>query len=137
MKWHGRQLIALAAIGIGSLGPVAAQQVIQVIQNVHVVGQIAHGGTASTNDGREHLLVGVKLATPLEGGIDRIEAVVTHNEPSEKIRTSISINSGGARNAGSIDLSCPSVKVVSANGKKLALADDCTFNRYEGPVVSD
>ena len=137
MKLHSRPFAVLAAIGIGSIGPVAAQQVVQVINNVHVVGKIAHGGTASTNDGKEHLLVGVKLATPLEGGIDRIEAVVTHNEPSEKIAMSIALYSGGAKNAGSIDLSCPSVKVVSANGKKMALADDCTFNRYEGPVAPD
>lgn len=81
--------------------------------------------------------MGVKLAKPLEGGIDRIEAVVTHNEPSEKIRMSISIYSGGVPNAGTIDLTCPAVRILVANGKKIALADDCAFNHYEGPVVSD
>jgi hypothetical protein len=129
----------LVAIGIASIGPVGAQQVkvIQVFQNVHVVGTVAHGGTGSGDDGKEHLLVGVELAKPLEGGIDRVEALVTHNEPSEKIQTSITLSAGKAKSA-TIDLSCPSVKVITAGGShKLALGDDCTFNRYDGPIVSD
>jgi len=136
MRLHGRQFTVLAAIGC-SIGPVAAQQVIQVIHDVHVAGKIAHGGSASAADGKQHLLVGVELAKPLEGGIDLVEAVVTHNEPAEKIKMSIAIYSGGVENAGTVDLSCPAVKIISANGKKHALADDCTFNRYDGPIVSD
>ena len=139
MKWQGSQVTVLIAIGIASIGQVAAQQVkvIQVFQNVHVVGRITHGGTGSGADGKEHLLVGVELAKPLEGGIDRVEAVVTHNEPTEKIQTSIGLSSGKARNA-TIDLSCPVVKVITAGGPhKMALGDDCTFNRYDGPVASD
>ena len=136
MKAEGTQLTVLIAIGC-CIGQAAAQQVVQVIHNVHAVGKIAHGGTASANDGKEHLLVGVKLAIPLEGGIDRIEAVVTHNEPSEKIRTSISLYSGGAQNAGNIDVTCPTVRILAANGKKMALGDDCTFNRYDGPIAPE
>ena len=139
MKWQGRRAIVLIAIGIASIGQVAAQQVkvIQVFQNVHVVGKVSHGGTGSGADGKEHLLVGVALAKPLDGGIDRVEAVVTHNEPSEKIQTSIGLSSGKAGNA-TIDLSCPAVKIITAGGPhKMALGDDCTFNRYDGPIASD
>ena len=33
---------------------------------------------------------------------------------------------------------CPSVKVITVGGSdKMALGDDCTFNRYDGPIVSD
>lgn len=139
MRWQGRHATVLVVAGIASIGPVGAQQVkvIQVFQNVHVVGKIAHGGTGSGADGKEHLLVGIELAKPLEGGIDRVEVVVTHNEPSEKLRTSITLFSGKANNA-TIDLSCPSVKVITAGGPhKMALGDDCTFNRYDGPIASD
>jgi len=111
--------------------------VIQVLHNVHVVGKIAHGGAASGSDGKEHLLVGVKLATPLEGGIDRVEAVVTHNETPEKIRTSISLYSGGVKNAGSVDLNCPSVRILATSAHKMALGEDCTFNRYDGPIAPE
>jgi hypothetical protein len=136
MKLQGMQFTALIAIGC-CIGQVAAQQVVQVLHNVHVVGKIAHGGTASGSDGKEHLLVGVKLATPLEGGIDRVEAVVTHNEPSEKIRMSIGLYSGGVKNAGSVDLNCPSVKILATSAHKMALGEDCTFNRYDGPIAPE
>jgi len=136
MKWQGKQFTALIAIGC-CIGQVAAQQVVQVLHNVHVAGKIALGGTATGSDGKEHLLVGVKLATPLEGGIDRVEAVVTRNEPSEKIRTSIGLYSGGVKNAGSVDLTCASVKVLATSAHKMALGEDCTFNRYDGPIAPE
>ncbi len=137
MTLHYSRLAMVTAFAVASIGQVTAQQVIQLLHGIHVTGKIVHGGTASKGTGKEYLLVGVELAKPLEGGVDRIEAIVTHNEPSEKIRMSIGIYSGGAENAGTIDLSCPLVKIVSANGKKKAWADDCTFNRYDGPVVGD
>ena len=132
-----RQIARLFLISAVCTGLGAAQQVTNIISHAHVEGKIAHGGNATGKDGKQHLLVGVKLATPLEGGIDHVEAVVTHNEPSETIQQSIAAFSGKVKNAGSVDLSCPTIKIILANGKTYAWAEDCTFNKYDGPILGE
>jgi hypothetical protein len=137
MSSNKRRSTLLILASAACVGLAAAQQVTKTISNAHVEGKIAHGGSAAGKDGKEHLLVGVKLTSPLEGGINRVEAVVTHNEPSDKIQESIALYSGKVANAGSVDLTCPSVKILSTNGKTSAWADDCTFNSYNGPIASE
>jgi hypothetical protein len=137
MNLYTRQSALLVLINAGFVALAAAQQVTKTISNAHVEGKIAHGGSATGKDGKEHLLVGVRLTVPLEGGIDRVEAVVTHNEPLVKIQESIALYSGKAKNAGSVDLTCPTIRILSANGKISAWAEDCTFNSYNGPIAKE
>ena len=58
------------------------------------------------------------------------------SEPSETIKTSVGIYSGSRNDAGSVDLSCPTVQLLANHGKTGAFAPDCTFNRYDGPVAA-
>jgi hypothetical protein len=108
---------------------------VRMLHNVHVVGKILTGGTSSGDDGRDHLMVGVKLDKPLSGGVDSVMATVTHNEPSQRVQISIGIYSGHAPQVGRVDVTCPSVRVLTFHGKSTAMGEECTFNSYKGPLI--
>ncbi|MXP29634.1 hypothetical protein GRI58_12490 [Porphyrobacter algicida] len=133
---------ALIAFGMIGLSAVNGQQPnpsqmkgIQhfTLHNVHAAGPLLTAGKASGDDGKMHLLAGIRLEKPLAHGVTTIAVTVTRNEPSPQVQTELGIHSGHARTVYSVDVTCPTVNVIAMHGKTNAFGEDCRFNGYEAP----
>jgi hypothetical protein len=136
-KWYPRKpgtprrhVVGLVLAGTMAAATAAAQTAQTTLHDVHVAGKVMTVGTATGPDGKEHMLVGVRLASPLPGGATKVLAIVTHHEPSEAVRNGLAFHSGHVAVVDTVDLSCPVVLVRNSG----AMGQDCTFNSYSGPL---
>lgn len=104
---------------------------VHMLHNVHVAGKILMAGKSNGDDGKMHLLVGVKLEHPLKNGVKTVAATITHKEPSQKVQISMGIHSGEVSDVGSVDVTCPRIRVLSYKGKVNAFGEECTLNSYK------
>jgi hypothetical protein len=138
----------VAAVSVGSIfsAGVLAQQAPQIdpallkqiqrstLHDVHATGKVMTVGKSTGDDGKPHMLVGIRLDQPLAGGVTTVTATVTHNEPPQSVQTGLGIHSGHVKVVDSVDVTCPVVNVITIRTTTNALGEECTFNGYTGPL---
>lgn len=104
------------------------------LHDIHATGKVMTVGKSTGDDGKPHMLVGIRLDKPLPGGITTVAATVTHNEPSQAVQTGLAIHSGHVSVVDSVDVTCPVVNVIKVRTTVNSFGEGCTFNSYSGPL---